>query len=226
MDCKNSSNGLRQDIWSGPTNLLRCLHGFQICLLSLDVCGRTPNFQQNLSAMQADSSLRSSSRPHSSPWIWLCFSLGISVFFLECCIHICPNWFDSVLHKLVNAEIVRVDTGINFSGFATNQASGIDSCLAPTPLTRIASASAESRRQTASHQESGEPQNNAVSLGEARVPKHCTLDSWHESQITPLVVRCIGRLPDLLRVRRDAAFSCISDCGEAGVRSSSKCRKN
>jgi len=79
---------------------------------------------------------------------------------------------------------------------------------------------------TASHQESGEPQNNAVSPEEARVPKRSTLDSWHESQITPLVVRCIGRLPDLLRVRRDAAFSCISDCGEAGVRSSSKCRKD
>src|SRR5712664_1000141 len=109
---------------------------------------------------------------------------------------------------------------------ADSPQTGIDSCLAPALLTRIASASAESRRQTASHQEGGEPQNNAVSLEEARVPKRCTLDSWHESQITPLVVRCIGGLPDLLRVCRDAAFSCISDCGEAGVRSSSKCRKD
>src|SRR6267154_1050898 len=81
-------------------------------------------------------------------------------------------------------------------------------------------------RRAASHQESGEPQNNAVSPEEARVPKRCTLDSWHESQIPPLVVRCIGRLPDLLRVCRDAAFSCISDCGEADVRTSSKCRKD
>src|SRR5258707_4529954 len=61
---------------------------------------------------------------------------------------------------------------------------------------------------------------------EARVPKRCTLDSWHESQITPLVVRCIGRLPDLLRVRREASFSCISYCGESGVRSSTQYRKD
>src|SRR6266403_5372280 len=90
----------------------------------------------------------------------------------------------------------------------------------------VASASAESRRQTASHQESGEPQKRAVSPEETRIPKRCTLDSWHESRISSLAVRCIGKLPDLLGVRRDADFSCISDCGEAGVRSSSKCRKD
>ena len=117
------------------------------------------------------------------------------------------------------------DRNWHLDGNATNQASGIDSCLAPAILTRIAS-SAESQRQTASLQESSEPQNNAVSPEEARIPKPCTLDSWHESQSTPLVVRCIGRLLDLLRVRRDAAFSCISDRGEVGVRSSSKCRKD
>ena len=63
----------------------------------------------------------------------------------------------------------------------------------------------------------GKTKEDAVSPEEARIPKRCTLDSWHESQITPLVVRCIGRLPDLPCVRRDAAFSCIADCGEAGV---------
>src|SRR6266478_62687 len=87
-------------------------------------------------------------------------------------------------------------------------------------------ASAESRRQTASHQESGEPQKRAVSPEETHIPKRCTLDSWHESQITSLAVRCIGKLPALLRVRRDAEFSCISDCGEADVRASNKCRED